>query len=83
MEFTAPLYDALHHHLTKNRSSFHTPGHKNHPEALPFDLLSFDLTELPDTDSLFEAFGPILQAEEHAAGVFGARRTLFSVWFLP
>ena len=42
------------------------------------DVWGLDLTELPDTDSLFEASGPILQAEEQAAQLFHARRTLFS-----
>ncbi|WP_283609944.1 aminotransferase class I/II-fold pyridoxal phosphate-dependent enzyme [Faecalispora anaeroviscerum] len=73
-----PLYTALLEHQQKNRSSFHTPGHKNAPGALPRDLLSLDFTELPDTDSLFEADGAILAAEQRAAQLFGARRTLFS-----
>ena len=42
------------------------------------DVWGLDLTELPDTDSLFEADGPILQAEEQAARLFHAQRTLFS-----
>lgn len=41
-------------------------------------LLQLDVTELPDTDSLFEAEHAILQAEHHAAQVFGTARTLFS-----
>ena len=71
---STPLRDALQAHLQKNRAPFHTPGHKGHPPAV-FD---FDLTELPDTDSLFEADGPILQAEQQAARLFHSRRTLFS-----
>ncbi|WP_306569355.1 aminotransferase class I/II-fold pyridoxal phosphate-dependent enzyme [Faecalispora jeddahensis] len=73
-----PLYTALLEHRQKNRASFHTPGHKNVPGALPPDLLSLDFTELPDTDSLFEAEGAILAAEQRAARLFGAKRTLFS-----
>ncbi|MCH3973287.1 MAG: amino acid decarboxylase [Oscillospiraceae bacterium] len=73
-----PLYTALQQHRALHRAPFHTPGHKCAPGALPPDLLALDYTELPDTDSLFEASGPILQAEQAAAALFGAKRTLFS-----
>ena len=73
-----PLYTALLEHKKRGRASFHTPGHKNNPDALPPDLLSLDFTELPDTDSLFEANGPIARAEELAAELFGAKRTCIS-----
>lgn len=73
-----PLYTALLHHREQNRASFHTPGHKNNPAALPQDLLTLDFTELPDTDSLFEASGAILEAEQLAAKLFGAERTCIS-----
>lgn len=77
MESNTPLFDALTQHHGLQRASFHTPGHKNHWDALR-ELLQLDFTELPDTDSLYEADGPILQAEQHAAKVLGAARTLFS-----
>lgn len=73
-----PLYTALLSHQSLHRASFHTPGHKSNPAALPPNLLSLDYTELPDTDSLFEAEGPILRAEEAAAALFGTKRTLLS-----
>lgn len=73
-----PLYTALLEHRDKHRSSFHTPGHKCAPHAIPADLLSLDLTELPDTDSLYEADGCIAAAEEQAARLFQTERTLFS-----
>lgn len=73
-----PLYTALLSHQSLRRASFHTPGHKSNPAALPQKLLSLDYTELPDTDSLFEAEGPILQAEQLTAALFGTKRTLFS-----
>ena len=73
-----PLYDALRAHTILGRSSFHTPGHKGNPEALPETLFSLDLTELPDTDSLFEADGPIREAEELTAQLFGTARTCLS-----
>ena len=74
----APLYQALQEHRAKQRASFHTPGHKNSPLALPDGLYALDFTELPDTDSLFEASGAIREAELAAARLFGARRTLIS-----
>ena len=73
-----PLFQALRRHQRLGRASFHTPGHKSNPEAFPQDLLSLDYTELPDTDSLFEAEGPIREAEEAAAHFFGTARTVFS-----
>jgi len=74
----APLYEGLLEHSRKNRSSFHTPGHKDGRFFHEFDLLKLDVTELPDTDALYEASGIILQAEQAAAALFGAARTLFS-----
>lgn len=73
-----PLYTALINHKKCNRASFHTPGHKCAAGALPQDLLKLDFTELPDTDSLFEADGAILQAEQKASALFGTKRTLIS-----
>lgn len=75
---STPLYDALRRHQIKGMASFHTPGHKSAPDVLPVDLYSLDYTELPDTDSLFEAQGPILEAERRAARLFGVKRTIFS-----
>ena len=74
----APLYQALCEHQALHRSSFHTPGHKSAPGCFPPDFYRLDFTELPDTDSLFEADGPILRAEEETARLLGTKRTLFS-----
>ena len=72
-----PLYDRLVEHNSLGRSSFHTPGHKC---SGFFDnkLIELDLTELPDTDALFEAQDVIKQTEENAAHLFGAGRSLIS-----
>ncbi|CZT55267.1 Arginine decarboxylase [Eubacteriaceae bacterium CHKCI005] len=80
MSNSMPLVRALREHLSLGRISFHTPGHKGLPSPLDGlgDLKRLDLTELPDTDSLYEADGPIAQAMELAAGFFHAKRTLFS-----
>ena len=82
MQPTTPLYQALAAHQKKGRASFHTPGHKGREGIFPPDLLSLDVTELPDTDSLFEAGGPILQAEQEAAQVLGTAPYLFFGWRL-
>lgn len=78
MRDQTPLYTALQEHRQLGRSAFHTPGHSG--KELPFlaDLLQLDVTELPDTDSLYEADGVILHAEQRAADVIGTARTLFS-----
>ncbi len=80
MSNTTPLVQALLDHLSLGRTSFHTPGHKGLPSPLDGlgDLKRLDLTELPDTDSLYEADGPIARAMEQAAGFFHAKRTVFS-----
>ena len=54
-----PLYTALTDYQKKKYASFHTPGHKNTISFLKYNLYDLDFTELPDTDSLFEAEGCI------------------------
>ncbi len=71
------LCDALEHHRKLDMISLHTPGHKNNFDGLR-DLWEYDYTELPDTDSLFEASGAILQSENFAATVFGTKKTMYS-----
>ena len=56
----------------------HTPEQKNNPFYFPKEFWSLDFTELPDTDSLFEANGVIALAEKNAASVFGTAGTFFS-----
>ena len=73
----APLYNTLKKHIQAKRASFHTPGHKGNCGFLPLDG-RFDLTELPDTDSLYESSGCIRDSEEKAAAFFGAKYTAVS-----
>lgn len=73
---SALLFKALQNYINKDMAVFHTPGHRG---TLPYDLsLKFDLTELPETDSLFEPEGVLKESQIQAAKVFGAERTLFS-----
>ena len=76
-KFDAPLYEAVRQHAAAGRASFHTPGHKGSCGFLPLDPV-FDLTELPDTDSLYESDGCIREAEVKAARLFGADVTAIS-----
>ena len=73
----APLYSALRQYAGQNKSSFHTPGHKGQCQFLPLEP-ALDLTELPDTDSLFECEGIIRESEIRAARLFGAKYTAVS-----
>ena len=60
----APLVAAL--AAMRARTSFHMPGHKGRAELLPLDA-AFDVTELPVTDDLYAASGPIAAAQRLAA----------------
>lgn len=73
------VYDMLQKYLSKGRVSFHTPGHKGHAGLIAgLASLSCDLTELPETASLFDGGDAIEQAERLAAEAFGSALTLFS-----
>ena len=74
-----PLFDALCRHCGRGRASFHTPGHKGRAPLLErLRLLEHDLTELPDTGSLYDGGDAIELAELRAERAFGAALTLFS-----
>lgn len=72
-----PLYNLLSDHYELERSSFHTPGHK-YGGFFPLDLLRLDYTELPETDSLYEASGIILESEKLLTRLFHSKRTMIS-----
>lgn len=77
----APLYQAVRAYADRYPLRLHTPGHAGRADALGGifgNLLSLDVTELPETDSLFEADGAIRAAEAKAARAFGTVHTLFS-----
>lgn len=72
-----PIYESILNHNKKDFSSFHTPGHKsNFP--VDYNFNTFDLTELPDTDSLYEANDSILRSEINASKIFNSKKTIFS-----
>lgn len=78
----APLYRAVAEYAAKNPARFHTPGHKGSPDSPLAEFmgraLALDVTELPGTDSLYQASGPILAAEKLAARAAGAGAALMS-----
>lgn len=78
----SPVYNMLLRYAHKNPARFHMPGHKGTAPVLHEvfgNALAFDVTELPETDNLFDDEGPILEAERLAARIYGTQDTLFSV----
>ena len=71
------LYDSLKKYQSLKRSSFHTPGHKNQAFK-SIDFFGMDYTELPLTDSLYEASGIIKKSEENLAELYGSKMSIFS-----
>lgn len=76
-EKQAPLWQVLKDYRKLDRASFHTPGHKG-ANFFPHDLLCADLTELPETDALYEANGAILACEHELSRLYGSKRSLIS-----
>ncbi len=71
------LYESLKRYKRLNRSSFHTPGHKTNVFGKS-GILSLDYTELPLTDSLYEASSIIKQAEEDLSKLYDSKKSVFS-----
>ncbi|XP_022134879.1 uncharacterized protein LOC111007031 [Momordica charantia] len=84
-ESCPPLVNALKISAEQNAARFHFPGH-NRGRAAPSSFTQLiglkpfmhDLPELPELDNLFCPEGPILEAQQQAAKLFGA----FETWFL-
>ena len=73
-----PLYNSLKKYKKLKRASFHTPGHKcNFFKSK--DLFNLDFTELPLTDSLYEANGIIKKSEENLSKLYNTELSLFSL----
>ncbi len=69
----------LKRYAEKNPLRLHMPGHKGKSDDFLSEFSRFDLTELSQTDNLFEPFGEIARAEELYAGLFNAKHAYFSV----
>ncbi|QOR66689.1 aminotransferase class I/II-fold pyridoxal phosphate-dependent enzyme [Cytobacillus suaedae] len=80
-----PLYTALVKHLQKNTISYHVPGHKSgvvfpkDARSLYEDLLKIDVTELSGLDDLHDPEGPIMEAQQLTAALYGVRESFFLV----
>lgn len=76
----SPMRAALLQYAQKGNARFHTPSHKGRAGILPLaeEDLRLDVTELPETGSLFDGTGPIAQAEQLAAQFFQTAGTFFS-----
>lgn len=73
-----PLIKALGEQMATGRSRFHMPGHKG---VLPPPLRGcapYDFTEVPLTDSLYEADGPLLELERRFSRLYGTAHSLLS-----
>ncbi len=70
----------MNEYLAKYPRSFHTPSHKSNDAYWKKinNILDYDLTELPETGSLFDAEGLTALAEDAAAKAFGTKGTFFS-----
>lgn len=80
-----PIYTALTNYNRQGVLPFHVPGHKQgrgfcvDKPFLNKEALKMDLTSVPETDNVFNPKGPILEAEQLAAELYGADRAFFLV----
>ncbi|MBQ3005832.1 MAG: DegT/DnrJ/EryC1/StrS family aminotransferase [Clostridia bacterium] len=77
---SSPIYDAIIKYQDKKMKKFHMPGHKGVCEALyPLEnILKYDVTEIPDTGSLFDNIGPTKEAQDMATKLFETKGTFMS-----
>lgn len=81
----APLLDALAAHVQRQPSRWHTPGHKGAwvdrvwHNVIGSRGLAWDLTELHGLDNLHQPEGPIAEAENLTASLYGGDRAFFLV----
>lgn len=81
----APFVKALEDYCAQHFVPFHTPGHKvgvgasDYQQHLFGDALRRDLGLMYALDDLFTPVGPLKEAMELAADLYGAGRTFFSI----
>lgn len=74
------LYDSLIEYGKTDYYPYHMPGHKRSGNIRGFsDFFQIDITEIDGFDNLHHAEGIIRQAQERAAGLYGAEETFFLV----
>jgi len=80
-----PLFSAVQKYSIDQTVPFHVPGHKQGRGCTEFmdfagsNILSIDLTCLPDTDNLLNPKGVIDEAQMLAADLYGADQAFFLV----
>lgn len=81
-----PLLKALIKNKNLKLVPFHMPGHKRgrgilnkFRKAVSQNPFCLDVTEIPGLDDLHNSIGPIKQAQDRAAALFGADKTMFLV----
>ncbi|ULT57107.1 aminotransferase class I/II-fold pyridoxal phosphate-dependent enzyme [Neobacillus drentensis] len=80
-----PLYNALKRHISNNPVSFHVPGHKfgeiaaYKQDEIFKGIVKIDATELTGLDDLHSPEGPIKEAEELLAELYGSKKSYFLV----
>ena len=74
------LYSQLKQYGESDSYPFHMPGHKRNPACVPGEFpLGMDITEIDGFDNLHHAVGILKEAQERAAGLFGAKETFFCI----
>ncbi|KAB3529420.1 aminotransferase class I/II-fold pyridoxal phosphate-dependent enzyme [Alkaliphilus serpentinus] len=79
-----PLYNSLRDYGNKVQYRMHMPGHKSLEELYKTtgfhkEMLNLDLTEIEGVDSLFHPRSSLLEAQEIAANLYGAKESIFLV----
>ena len=81
----APFVEALEGYCQQHMKAYHTPGHKlgqgisAYQANLFGDALRRDLGVMYALDDLFQPEGPLKEAMDLAADLYGAGRTFFSI----
>lgn len=70
-----PIFDFVQKYARSSTARFHMPGHKG-ISVLGAEM--YDITEIKDADSLYEADGIIAESEKFATELFGSGATFYS-----
>lgn len=74
------LYDRLEQYAASGFYGFHMPGHKRNESVIGVNLpYRLDITEIEGFDDLHHAEGILREAQERAAGIYGAEETHYLV----
>ncbi len=79
----APVFEALQQYIGQGTIPFHVPGHKQGEGLQEFtgfvgkEVMTMDLTCMPDLDNICNPRGAIKEAEALAAEAYGADRAFF------